>query len=83
VADEQRVLPQLPADGEDRPDPADQTILMYKPARWVEYGLQYYRNNHVRGVFSAEELTNAIRNEPRVLCIADDKALAETKDVTP
>ena len=57
--------------------PADQTVLMYKPARWVEYGLQYYRNNHVRGVFSPEELTQAIQNEPRVLCIADDKALAE------
>ena len=62
--------------------PADQTVLMYKPARWVEYGLQYYRNNHVRGVFSAEELTQAIRNESRVLCIADDKALAEVSHVS-
>jgi 4-amino-4-deoxy-L-arabinose transferase-like glycosyltransferase len=62
--------------------PADQTVVMYKPARWVEYGLQYYRNNRVRGVFSQEELTEAIRNEPRVLCIADDKALAEVSHVT-
>jgi 4-amino-4-deoxy-L-arabinose transferase-like glycosyltransferase len=62
--------------------PDDQTVFMYKPARWVEYGLQYYRNNRVRGVFSAEELTEAIRNEPRVLCIADDKALAEVSHVS-
>jgi 4-amino-4-deoxy-L-arabinose transferase-like glycosyltransferase len=61
--------------------PPDQTVVMYKPARWVEYGLQYYRNNRVRGVFSQEELAEAIRNEPRVLCIADDKALAEVSHV--
>ena len=62
--------------------PDDQTVVMYKPARWVEYGLQYYLNNRVRGVFSAEELTAAIRSEPRVLCIADDKALAEVSHVS-
>jgi len=62
--------------------PADQTVFMYKPARWVEYGLQYYLNNRVHGVFSAEELTEAIRSEPRVLCIADDKALAEVSHVS-
>jgi 4-amino-4-deoxy-L-arabinose transferase-like glycosyltransferase len=62
--------------------PGDQTVFMYKPARWVEYGLQYYRLNHVRGVFSQEELAEVIRNEPRVLCIADDKALAEVSHVT-
>src|SRR5947199_6415672 len=46
--------------------PDDQTVVMYKPARWVEYGLQYYLNNRVRGVFSTEELTAAIRTEPRI-----------------
>jgi 4-amino-4-deoxy-L-arabinose transferase-like glycosyltransferase len=61
--------------------PDDRTIFMYKPARWVEYGLQYYRFNHMRGLFSAEELTDVIRTENRVLCIADDKALAEVSHV--
>jgi 4-amino-4-deoxy-L-arabinose transferase-like glycosyltransferase len=70
----QNALPQIA--------PADQKVFMYKPARWVEYGLQYYLNNNVRGVFSPEELTQAIRNEPRVLCIADDKALAEVSHVS-
>jgi hypothetical protein len=70
----EHVLAQLATD--------DQTVVMYKPARWVEYGLQYYLNNRVRGVFSAEELTAAIRSEPRVLCIADDKALAEVSHVS-
>jgi 4-amino-4-deoxy-L-arabinose transferase-like glycosyltransferase len=59
----------------------DQTIVMYKPARWVEYGLQYYHNNRVRGVFSAEELAKTIREQSRILCIADDKALAEVSHV--
>jgi 4-amino-4-deoxy-L-arabinose transferase-like glycosyltransferase len=62
--------------------PEHQIVFMYKPARWVEYGLQYYRFNHVRGVFSAEELAEVIRKEPRVLCIADDKALAEVSHVS-
>jgi hypothetical protein len=59
-----------------------QTVVMYKPARWVEYGLQYYRFNRVKGVFSAEELAEVIRKEPRVLCIADDKALSEVTRVS-
>jgi 4-amino-4-deoxy-L-arabinose transferase-like glycosyltransferase len=61
--------------------PDGQTVVMYKPARWVEYGLQYYRNNRVRGVFSQEELAKAIQGQPRILCIADDKALAEVSHV--
>ena len=62
--------------------PADQTVFMYKPARWVEYGLQYYRFNRVRGLFSPEELNEVVGNEPRVLCVADDKALAEVSHFT-
>ena len=55
----------------------DQTVLMYKPARWAEYGLQYYRFNRVRAVFSPEELIHAAAGEQRILCIADDGTLQE------
>src|SRR5213593_344918 len=59
----------------------DEIVLMYKPARWAEYGLQYYRSNHVRSIFSSEELTQITRTDTRVLCIADDKALREVSRV--
>ena len=54
-----------------------QTVLMYKPPRWAEYGLQYYRFNRVRAVFSPEDLIHATAGEQRVLCIAEDKTLEE------
>ena len=57
--------------------PDHQQVLMYKPSRWAEYGLQFYRFNHVRAVFSPEELMHATAGEQRILCIADDKALQE------
>jgi uncharacterized membrane protein len=57
--------------------PADQTVFMYKPPRWAEYGLQYYRFNHVRTIFSPEELVHAMGTQPRLLCIAEDRTLEE------
>jgi 4-amino-4-deoxy-L-arabinose transferase-like glycosyltransferase len=57
--------------------PDDQLVFMYKPARWAEYGLEYYRFNRVHSVFSKDELLNAISTQPRVLCIAEDKKLEE------
>lgn len=59
----------------------DQTVFMYKPPRWAEYGLQYYRSNHMRGLFSPEELIEVTKAGPRVLCIAEDKALEELSRV--
>ena len=61
--------------------PDDQNVLMYKPARWAEYGLQYYRYNHLQSVSSPEELVDAIKTQPRVLCIAEDKTLQELSHV--
>ena len=43
----------------------------------MEYGLQFYRYSHARGIGSKEELVNLTQLEPRVLCIAEDKALEE------
>ena len=59
----------------------DEMVVMYKPARWAEYGLQYYRSNRVRSVFSPEELTDVTRTGTRVLCISDDKTLREVSHV--
>ena len=59
----------------------DQTVFMYKPARWMEYGLQFYRTNHVRTVFSPDELVKLTAAESRVLCIAEDKTLEEVTHI--
>src|SRR4029079_17059692 len=56
--------------------PADETVLMYKPPRWAEYGLQYYRSNRIRTAFSPDELAQAAAPRP-LLCIAEDKRLEE------
>jgi 4-amino-4-deoxy-L-arabinose transferase-like glycosyltransferase len=60
---------------------ADQDVVMYKPARWAEYGLQYYRSNHIQAVFSVEELVAAAGAQPKVLCIAEDASLDELSQV--
>jgi 4-amino-4-deoxy-L-arabinose transferase-like glycosyltransferase len=57
--------------------PADEPVFMYKPARWAEYGLQYYRFNRVRTVFSQEELVHAATMQPRLFCVTEDKKLEE------
>ena len=57
--------------------PANQIVLMYKPARWAEYGLQYYWFNHIQTAFSPEELTSATISGARMLCIAEDSMLFE------
>jgi 4-amino-4-deoxy-L-arabinose transferase-like glycosyltransferase len=57
--------------------PSDQIVFMYRPARWVEYGLQFYRYNNARGVFTPAELLTVTSNQPRVLFIAEDKTLDE------
>jgi 4-amino-4-deoxy-L-arabinose transferase-like glycosyltransferase len=57
--------------------PSEEMVLLYKPERWAEYGMQYYRPNHIRTVFSLEELADATKAGGRLLCISDDKALPE------
>jgi len=61
--------------------PDEQTVFMYKPARWAEYGLQYYRFNRVQSLFSPEELVHVTATQSRVLCIAEDKTLEELSHV--
>jgi 4-amino-4-deoxy-L-arabinose transferase-like glycosyltransferase len=60
--------------------PAGQPVIMYKPERWAEYGLQYYRPN-VLTVFSTDEFVQAVTAQSRVLCIAEDSSLTELSQV--
>jgi 4-amino-4-deoxy-L-arabinose transferase-like glycosyltransferase len=62
--------------------PEYETVYMYKPARWAEYGLQYYRSDHVQPVFSPQDLVQATAARSRVLCITEDKTLDEVSHLT-
>ena len=56
----------------------NQEVLLYKPDRWMEYGLQFYRDNRTRTALSEEQL--AEMTDPggaRLLCIAEDRLLDE------
>jgi 4-amino-4-deoxy-L-arabinose transferase-like glycosyltransferase len=61
--------------------PEEQTVVMYKPERWAEYGMDYYRLNRVHSVFSTEELVRAASSQGRILCIAEDKTLEELSNL--
>ena len=54
-----------------------QTVCLYKAARWMQYGLQFYRHSNARGIGSPQELVSLTEAEPKVLCIADDQTLNE------
>ncbi len=55
-----------------------QEVILYKPDRWMEYGLQFYRNNRIQKALSEQELAEL--TDPggaRLLCIAEDRLLDE------
>ena len=54
-----------------------QPVCLYKTARWMEYGLEFYRDSNAQGIGSPEELVSLTQRERRVLCIAEDKTLDE------
>jgi 4-amino-4-deoxy-L-arabinose transferase-like glycosyltransferase len=58
-----------------------QTVILYKPERWVEYGLDYYRSDRVHTIFSPQELVQATVSEGRVLCLTDDTTLDEVSRI--
>jgi len=61
--------------------PQNQMVFLYKPARWMEYGLQYYRSSNARSIGTPEELSTVTGNGAKVLCIAEDKSLQELAQV--
>jgi 4-amino-4-deoxy-L-arabinose transferase-like glycosyltransferase len=62
--------------------PENEAVFMYRPARWAEYGLQFYQSNRVRTISSPEELMQVTATEPRVLCLVEDKTLDEVSHVS-
>jgi hypothetical protein len=62
--------------------PQNESVCMYKPSRWAEYGLQYYRDNYIQTAFSEDELVSITEKAPRLLCITEDKKLEELSKVT-
>ncbi len=74
----QSVESMRPWSGElDRYGPDAERIVLYKPDRWMEYGLQYYRDRTPIVVDSEQELVELTRSEGRVLCIAEAGVLTE------
>jgi 4-amino-4-deoxy-L-arabinose transferase-like glycosyltransferase len=61
--------------------PADETAFLYKPARWTEYGMQFYRFNKVKGVWSPKELESVLEKHLKALFISDDKGLLELGEI--
>jgi 4-amino-4-deoxy-L-arabinose transferase-like glycosyltransferase len=56
---------------------SQETICLYKTARWMEYGLQFYHYRNARSIGSPDELIHLMGSERKVLCIAEDKTLEE------
>jgi 4-amino-4-deoxy-L-arabinose transferase-like glycosyltransferase len=61
--------------------PDDQVVYLYKPQRWAEYGLQFYRSGKATAVRSPDQLLAITAGEPKVLFIADNKALDEVAHI--
>jgi len=57
------------------------TVFLYRPSRWMEYGMQYYRFNKIRGVYSPDELLAVLDAEPRPFFVSSDKELGALGDV--
>jgi 4-amino-4-deoxy-L-arabinose transferase-like glycosyltransferase len=62
--------------------PADRTILLFRPARWMVYGMQYYRFNKLGEVWTPEDLDAVLQDGSKAYFIADDKRLEEFGQMT-
>ena len=61
--------------------PAEQTVFVYRPPRWAEYGIQYYRPRNTKFVWTPEELEAALKSSSKVLFVSDGKGQAELTQV--
>lgn len=74
----QAVESMRPWSGElDRFGSEAETVVLYKPDRWMEYGLEYYQERSPIVVGSEQELIELTRSGNRVLCIAQAGILRE------
>lgn len=62
--------------------PKSETVYIYKPARWMFYGIQFYRQNNMREISSPEELVYVTKMQPRVFVLAEDRVLPELGRIT-
>ena len=47
----------------------NQDVILYKPDRWMEYGLEFYRGRHIETALSEEQLAQLAPYGARTLCI--------------
>ena len=55
--------------------PETQTVFTYRPQRWMEYGLEYYRFNRTHDIWTPEELKAALDTNGKLFFVSDDRAL--------
>lgn len=55
----------------------NQDVILYKPDRWMEYGLEFYRAQPIQTALSEEQLTQLAPYGSRTLCIAQNERLDE------
>ena len=55
----------------------DESVILYIPDRWVEYGLGYYRENPTLTALSEQALTELAPTGSRALCISENSRLDE------
>lgn len=62
--------------------PREQTVFLYKPARWEEYGLAFYWNDRIQTLAAPEELQGLTGAGSRILCIANVGDLGELSRIS-
>jgi len=55
----------------------EQVVYMYKPQRWAELGLGYYRFGKVAAISSPDQMVDLTGSGSEVFCITDNKTLDE------
>ncbi len=61
--------------------PDEQVVYLYKPQRWAEYGLEFYRSGKAAAINSPEQMMAITAGATEVLCIADNKSLDEVAHI--
>jgi 4-amino-4-deoxy-L-arabinose transferase-like glycosyltransferase len=54
----------------------DHIVILYRPKPWMEYGMEFYRLNKTRSVYSPEEL-DTVLSPAKTLFVADEKGMLD------